>query len=331
MDALAQIVAWLNVPANALGRFLLAPIAVLPGWLSATIVSAATGLLLLVVFKYTSNQRAIGRVRDDIKAHLLALKLFRDSTSVTFRAQGRILLGAFRLMVLAIVPMLVMVVPVCLLLGQLALWYQSRPLKIGEEAVVTVKLRDQPGGRYPNGVAAAQAAILQPTLRGGRDGLAIPGTRRPELGGGRDGPAVPGTRAGAAWPDVRLEPTSAVEVTVGPVRVLSKREICWNLKARENGYHRAVFLVDQQASDKELAIGDGFMRLAAKRPGWSWSEVLLHPGERPFRPDAAVESIEIDYPHRASWTSGTDWWVAYWFVMSMVAALCFRPWMKVSI
>jgi len=73
------------------------------------------------------------------------------------------------------------------------------------------------------------------------------------------------------------------------------------------------------------------MRLSAKRPGWSWSDALLHPGERPFRPGSPVESIEIEYADRASWTSGSDWWVVYWFAMSMVAALCFRPWLKVSI
>lgn len=279
-DVLVQIVAWLNLLANALGRFLLAPVAWLPGWLSATIVSAATGVLLLVVFKYTSHQRAIKRVRDDIKAHLLAVKLFKDSVSVTLRAQGRILLGALRLMVLSVVPMLVMIVPVCLLLGQLALWYQSRPLQVGEEAVVTV------------------------TLNGEIE---------------------------SSWPEVRLQPTSAAEVTVGPVRVLSQREICWNLKAREVGYHQVLFQVGPQTSRKELAIGDRFMRLSTKRPGWSWSDMLLHPSEPAFRPDSRVRSIEIDYPERESYISGTDWWVAYWFVMSMVAALCFRPMLNVSI
>ncbi len=281
MDVLTQIVAWLNVPANALGGFLLAPIGVLPGWLSATIVSAVTGVLMLVIFKYTSNQGAIRRVRDDIKAHLLAVKLFKDSTSVTLRAQGRILLGALRLLVLAIVPMLVMVVPVCLLLGQIGLWYQYRPLRVGEEAVLTLKL---------NGDAAS------------------------------------------SWPEVQLEPTPAVDVTVGPVRVLSKREVCWKLKGRESGYHRVSFRVDQQTSHKELAIGDGLMRLSAQRPGWRWSDALLYPRERPFRPDSPVESIEVAYRRDpTSWTTGSDWWVAYWFVMSMVAAFCFRPFLKVNI
>lgn len=280
MDALAQIVVWLNVVANTLGKPLLAPLAVLPGWLSSTLVSAVMGLVLLVVFKYTSNQRAIRRVRDDIKAHLLAVKLFPDSLWVTLRSQGRVLRGALLLLLLAVVPMLVMIVPVSLLLGQLSLWYQYRPLRAGEEAVVTMTL---------NGDVAS------------------------------------------AWPDVRIAPTPAAEVVLGPVRVLSQRGICWNVQARENGYHRMVFQVDGQSVEKELAVGDGFMRTSAERPEWQWSAILLQPGEEPFNHDSAVRAIQIDYPGRSSWTSGTDWWMVYCFVASMFFALCFRPFLKVNL
>ena len=91
MDALTQIAVWLNAGANFAGRYLLAPLGALPGWLSATAVAAVTGVLLLAVFKYTSNQRAIERVRNDIDAHLLALKLFNDSPLVALEAQGRVL------------------------------------------------------------------------------------------------------------------------------------------------------------------------------------------------------------------------------------------------
>ena len=173
-DVLAQIAAWLSAGANALGRFLLAPVGVLPGWLSATVVAAVTGVLLLAVFKYTSNQRAIKRVRNDINANLLALKLFKDSTRVSLRSQGRILQGAFRLFVLALVPMLVMAVPVTLLLGQLALWYQARPLRVGEDAVITLKLNGDAGTAWP-------AVSLQPTRR--RRGHGGPGPRAEQAGG----------------------------------------------------------------------------------------------------------------------------------------------------
>jgi hypothetical protein len=280
MNLLAQAVVWLNAIANLLGGWLLAPLSVLPGWLSATLVSAATGVVLLVVFKYSSNQRAIKRVKDDIKANLLALKLFKDSASVALRAQGRILVSAFWLAVHALVPMLVMMVPVLLILGQLSLWYQSRPLQVGEDAVLTLKLN---------------------------------------------------SNAASAWPEVRLQPTDAIETLIGPVHVRSQREICWSIKACACGYHRLIFHVGEQTGDKEVAIGDGFMRVSTLRPGWHWSDTLLHPSERPFGPDSSIQSIAIDYPERSSWTSGTDWWVIYWFAVSMVAALCFRRLLNVNI
>ena len=72
------------------------------------------------------------------------------------------------------------------------------------------------------------------------------------------------------------------------------------------------------------------MRVSAQRPGWSWSDALLHPWERPFGPESPVRSIEIEYPERASWTSGTDSWVIYWFAVSMIAALCFRRLLHVN-
>ena len=138
-----------NWIAGKLADWLLAPIAILPGWLSATAVAAVTGIFMLLIFKYTSNQRAVKHARNQIKANVLALSLFKDSVLVSMRSQGRILRNAGHLLLLAIVPMLIMTLPMCLLLSQLALWYQARPLHVGEEAVLTVRLADGNGNQMP--------------------------------------------------------------------------------------------------------------------------------------------------------------------------------------
>ena len=117
-DLLTDWIVRLNGLANAAGSILLAPIGFVPGWLSSTVVAVATGVLMLLIFKYTSNQQAIRQTRNSIKANLLSLSLFKDNVWLSLRAQGRILLSAFRLSLLAVVPMLVMLVPMCLLLGQ---------------------------------------------------------------------------------------------------------------------------------------------------------------------------------------------------------------------
>src|SRR5262245_55790156 len=181
MDWLVSVIVGLNTVANALGS-LLVPIGWMPDWLSATLVAVATGVAMLVMFKYTSNQRAIKRVRRGIRANRLAAKLFSDNAGLGFRAQGRVLFGAFRLLLLAVVPILAMTVPMVLLLAQLGLWYQAAPLRVGEEAVVVVKL---------NADSTAE-----------------------------------------------LAPSEAVEDVSGPVRVISRREVCWNIRARQPGYHR---------------------------------------------------------------------------------------------
>jgi hypothetical protein len=58
---------------------------------------------------------------------------------------------------------------------------------------------------------------------------------------------------------------------------------------------------------------------------------MLHPREEPFARDSPVQSIEVTYPDRSSWTTGTDWWMAYWFVASMVAAFAARPFLNVNL
>ncbi len=279
-DLLARLVVWLNSAANALGSWVLAPLAFLPGWLSVTLVAVATGLLLLVAFKYTSKQRAIKRVRDDLDASLLALKLFKESTRATIQSQGRLLLGAGKLLVLALVPTAIMALPVTLVLGQLSLWYQQRPLTVAEEAVVTLTLNGD-----------SQAPL----------------------------------------PRVQLRPTEAVEATVGPIRVLSKREVCWSLNTRKAGYHLLTFQVGDLTVDKELAVGDGFLRVSPKRPSLAWSDALRYPWEQPFPPDSPVKSIEIAYPPRESRIYGSDWWVLYWFAISLATAFCCRRLLGVNV
>jgi uncharacterized membrane protein (DUF106 family) len=280
MSFLAQLVIWINILTNNLGRFLLALIAMLPGWLSNTIVSAVAGVVLLVIFKYTSNQSAIGRVRDNIKAHMLALKLFKDSMAVTLQAQGQVFKGALLLLVHAVRPMAVMIVPVALLLSQMGLWYQFRPLMQGEEAVVKMQLNNN---------------------------------------------------VEKLWPEINVESMPSAEVITGPIRVLSKREVYWKIKARENGYHNIMFQVAEDQVEKELAIGEGFMRVSAERPGWRWADILLYPAEKPFSRDSVVQSISIDYPDRLSWAGVTAWWLIYFFVASMVFAFIFKPFLKVRI
>jgi len=284
-DAAIQLIGLLNQIANAVGRFLLAPLGLLPEIPGALIVAVLTGILMLLVFKYTSNQNAIKKVRNGIKAELLALSLFKDSVAVSLGSQWRIITGAVKLMLLSLLPISVMAIPMTLLLGQLSLWWEARPVRIGEDVVVTLSLN---------------------------------GTARSE------------------WPKVELASTPGFNVTSGPLRIRSRREVCWELQARTAGGHPMVFEVDGQKIEKDIAVGDRPMRVSIRRPEWSWFEILLHPAESPFVAGDLVKSISVQYSGDTVWTTGRyssfvfHSWIVFWFLVSAIAAFCFRGAFKVN-
>ena len=163
MTILSRLISWLNGAMTALFDLLRGPIAALPAWLSLTVISATLGVVLLILFKYTSNQTAIGRVRDKIKARLLAMKLFKDNIPVVLKSQVQVFAAAVMLLIYSIPPMLVMIIPFCLVLGQLGRWYQARPLAVNETAVVTMQLSGQDNDPLPpvslNSAEAAEILV----------------------------------------------------------------------------------------------------------------------------------------------------------------------------
>ena len=275
-----RITVWLNQIANLIGQILLSPLSALPELAGAIVVATVTGVLMLIGFKYTSNQSAIKRIRSGIKAELLALSLFKDSVAVNLLSQWRILLGALQSILVSLIPIACMIIPVTLLLGQLSLWWQARPLHVNEEAVIT---------------------------------LSLSGNEK------------------STWPDVTLQPSAAFEPIVGPVRIRSKRAICWNVQGVTPGYHNVVFNVGGQQIEKQLAIGRHPMRVSLMRPDWNWSNILLNPAESPFTAQSPVKSIEIQYPSTNSWYTGSNSWLVFWFIGSTIAALCFRGVFKVNL
>jgi len=103
-------------------------------------ISLLTGLLMLVIFRLTSNQKGIKKVKDKIKAHLLELRLFKDSLNISLKAQGQILRHNLRYVGYSLKPMLVMMIPLILILVQMNVWFGYKPLRPGESTILKVKL-----------------------------------------------------------------------------------------------------------------------------------------------------------------------------------------------
>jgi hypothetical protein len=105
-------------------------------------ISIVIGLLMVLVFRYTSDQKAIGRAKDRLKAHLLAVRLFQDQLPVVMRAYGKILRGTGSYLRLAFTPFLIAILPITFLIVQLDRYFGWLPLRPTQTFLVEARVDD---------------------------------------------------------------------------------------------------------------------------------------------------------------------------------------------
>jgi hypothetical protein len=110
-------------------------------WVAMTALSLLTALLMLLVYRLTSDQQKIRAVKDKIIAHLLEMRLYRNSVPITFRAQSYILWNNLKYLGHSARPLLVMIVPLALAMIQIDQWFGHESMKPGETAMVMARLK----------------------------------------------------------------------------------------------------------------------------------------------------------------------------------------------
>jgi len=94
---------------------------------------------MVVLFGYTSDQKAIGKAKDQLKAHLLAVRLYRDQIPVVMGSYGKILRGTGRYLKLAFKPLLYVIIPITLLMVQIDRYLGATPISTGAPFLLTVR------------------------------------------------------------------------------------------------------------------------------------------------------------------------------------------------
>jgi uncharacterized membrane protein (DUF106 family) len=102
------------------------------------VVSLVVGFLMVVLFGYTSDQKAIGIAKDQLKAHLLAVRLYRDQIPVVMGSYGKILRGTGRYLKLAFKPLLYVIIPITLLIVQIDRYLGATPIPPNAPFLLTV-------------------------------------------------------------------------------------------------------------------------------------------------------------------------------------------------
>jgi hypothetical protein len=131
-------------------------------------ISLVIGLVMVVVFRHTSDQKAIHTAKDRLKAHLLALRLFQDQIPVVMRSYGRILLATGRYLRLAFKPLLFVIVPMTFFIVQVDRYLGSVPLEPGQALLVKAQVADSSALndasiQLPDGLATTSPAVHVPS------------------------------------------------------------------------------------------------------------------------------------------------------------------------
>jgi len=163
----------INTPLRVLFDALLYPFRAMSPWVTLVPISLATAVVLLLIFKRTSNQDAIGDVKAGIAAGLFEIRLFNDDLRTMFRAQGQILRRSLTYMRLSLVPMLWTLPPLILVIAQLQFHYGYEGLRPGRVTQLQVVLEPDavPSGKpditvkAPPGVSVVEPGVWVPSLR----------------------------------------------------------------------------------------------------------------------------------------------------------------------
>jgi len=165
---LTDLVHLLNQLVGGVIGLLVRPFGAMP-MVGFTLISLLSGVLLLMFFGWFSPQARIREVKRRIGAAILEVALFRHDQRLALRAQGRMLgLGSLYLSY-AVPPLLILMLPCVLILGQLSIHYAVRPVHPNEAAILHLRL-DQSLPVSDVALSAPPEVEISPPVRAPKSG-----------------------------------------------------------------------------------------------------------------------------------------------------------------
>lgn len=133
---------FINHLLNGLFDLMLGPLQSSDPWIAMCVATAFITALLLLVFKFTSRPEAIRQSKGRLIARTLELLLFQHDMGVSITAVGRILWANLLYLKELLIPLGVALLIAVPLLAQCAAWFEHRPLRLGESALLQVQLHE---------------------------------------------------------------------------------------------------------------------------------------------------------------------------------------------
>jgi len=146
---------------------ILTPFAGLHPWVGLLVASVVTGVVMLLIFGKTSNQKKITETKDKLKAYIMEMWIFRNDTLVMFSAIGNVIRNNLQYLRHSLRPLVFILVPVLVVMVQLGIRYGNQPFDPGDVTIVSAELKD---GVRPTDLEVEMTApmglrVLSPPLR----------------------------------------------------------------------------------------------------------------------------------------------------------------------
>ena len=253
---------------NTVIDLFLAPFQRLPPEVGLAVFSVFLGLVVLLIFKATSNPDRVLRARNRALARILEMWLYRDDPRVSLGSFIRVLRDNTRYLGVLTLPMLASLLPALLLLAQAYDWFDARPLQPGETALVVAQLK-------PDAPADTMKHL----------GLSI------GVQGLSDDYRVSAFTPAAAAICVRIDSPPVCTPALG--------EIAWRIRANATPAGRAVLTLTDASGftrvEKYVRAGNGLARISRCRVA-GFLDWLLHPGEPRLPANQPFMRIKVLYP-----------------------------------
>ncbi|MFT4539898.1 MAG: hypothetical protein ACI841_002139 [Planctomycetota bacterium] len=124
----------INGAFTAVFNLLLAPLEALGKEFALIMVSGIFGILALIIFKQISSQEGIRRTKDQIKAHMIEIRIYQDDLVLVSQAIGKVLLRNFQYLAFNFGPILPLLVPFTFVAAQLVTRYAFEPVEVTAES-----------------------------------------------------------------------------------------------------------------------------------------------------------------------------------------------------
>jgi uncharacterized membrane protein (DUF106 family) len=275
---------------------LLAPFRQLPPIAGLVVVSLATAVAMLLIFRKTSDQARLAAVKRQIHAAIFEIRLFNDDLRAIFRAQGEILRHNLTYLRLSLVPMLWLIAPLVLVIAQLQFHYGYGGLDPGKPVLLTAHLRD---------------------------GGSLASTSTPEV-----------ARASTAdrEPVAVLEAPPEIVVHTPAVWIPATREVIWRIAPRAAGAYELQLRLGQERFTKSVQVSNAVLRRSPVRLEAGFLNQLLYPAEPPLPADGSLTSISLAYPEQNVRLLGWEiHWMIVYFALSMIFAFALRKRFNVTL